>query len=392
MNVLRIRQRVFDGLSVLGLAAVTVGLLVFPTELVAAAENGVELCFNVLIPSLFPFFVISSMVVSMGLADALGSALAPVMSGLFNVGGQCASALILGFIGGYPVGARTVIALYDSGRCSKAEAQRMLAFCNNSGPAFIFGVVGAGIFSSSAVGVILYLTHILASVLVGLIFRNYGSGRPTPVKAAAKSKKTPFPEAFVSSVTSSFSSCLNICGFVIFFTVLIRLLFLSGVLTAASELMGTIFGVFGMDSLWAEKLLTGLIELTSGVWSLKDAAPEIRACVSMAAFMLGWAGLSVHCQVLSFLYKSGLSAGTYILGKLLHGLLSAGLAALVMTVVDLNKDVGVYLADQVGKMTGLGFRPLILASAGLSAAILLIFLLASFIFGKRSGKNDGDAL
>ena len=248
MNVLRIRQRVFDGLSVLGLAAVTVGLLVFPTELVAAAENGVELCFNVLIPSLFPFFVISSMVVSMGLADALGSALAPVMSGLFNVGGQCASALILGFIGGYPVGARTVIALYDSGRCSKAEAQRMLAFCNNSGPAFIFGVVGAGIFSSSAVGVILYLTHILASVLVGLIFRNYGSGRPTPVKAAAKGKKTPFPEAFVSSVTSSFSSCLNICGFVIFFTVLIRLLFLSGVLTAASELMGTIFGVFGMDS------------------------------------------------------------------------------------------------------------------------------------------------
>lgn len=389
MNVLRLRKRVFDSFSVIGLVAVTAGLLIFPTQMVAAAVEGVELCLNVLVPSLLPFFVISSLIVELGLADMAARGLSPVMGRLFNVGGQCAGALILGFIGGYPVGARTVINLYDSGRCSKSEAERMLAFCNNSGPAFIFGVVGAGIFSSSAVGAVLYLTHIAASVLVGLIFRNYGGGSHTSV-TAKNSRAVPFPQAFVSSVTSAFSSCLNICSFVIFFTVLIRLMFLSGVITALAELIGALFGVFGMDSLWAEKLLTGLIELTSGVWSLRDVSDSLRGSVAMAAFMLGWAGLSVHCQVLSFLYKSGLSAKSYIAGKLLHGVLSAGLAAAAVTFISLDAPVGAFLADAVGRMADMGFGPALALSSGLAGGTLGLFSLMSLIFGKKGGKKGRD--
>ena len=124
MNVLRLRKRVFDSFSVIGLVAVTAGLLIFPTQMVAAAVEGVELCLNVLVPSLLPFFVISSLIVELGLADMAARGLSPVMGRLFNVGGQCAGALILGFIGGYPVGARTVINLYDSGRCCTLHTSR----------------------------------------------------------------------------------------------------------------------------------------------------------------------------------------------------------------------------------------------------------------------------
>ena len=83
--------------------------------------------------------------VELGLSRCLGRLLHPIMAPLFRVNGSCAAALALGFVGGYPVGARTAIQLYQQGQCSKTEAQRLLAFCNNSGPAFILGAVGAGV-------------------------------------------------------------------------------------------------------------------------------------------------------------------------------------------------------------------------------------------------------
>ena len=174
MRRIRFHRRLFDALICLALFAAVAALIIFPKESIAAAQNGLTLCINVIIPSLFPFFVLSTLIVQLGIARYFGRILEPVMRPLFNVGGACSTAFVLGFIGGYPVGAKTVIALYENGSCTKAEAERLLSFCNNSGPAFIFGVVGAGVFSSSTVGLLLYLTHSLASICVGLIFRNWG--------------------------------------------------------------------------------------------------------------------------------------------------------------------------------------------------------------------------
>ena len=173
MKLSEIRRRAYDVLSIGGLIAITVGLVVFTSEMTAAAKSGVELCWNVIIPSLFPFFVVSQLTVRLGLAEKLGRLAEPLMRPLFGVSGRCASALILGFIGGYPVGAKTVIALYSEGGITKTEAERMLAFSNNSGPAFILGVVGAGIFVDMRIGLILYLAHFAASIIVGLCFRFY---------------------------------------------------------------------------------------------------------------------------------------------------------------------------------------------------------------------------
>ena len=355
-----LRQKIFDALTVLGLLAVTAGLLIYPSMSVSAAGEGVELCFNVLIPSLFPFFVISNLTVELRLADRLGRALSPVMEPLFNVGGACAPALLLGFIGGYP------------------------------GPAFIFGVVGAGIFSSSRVGLILYLIHMAASVAVGLIFRSHGEREIRRV-SGPRTAPLPFPAAFVKSVSSAFSGCLGICGFVIFFTVFIKLLVASGLLEGLARLLGGMLGFAGFDAQWARLLLTGCIELTSGVWSLRDA-PALGASIAMAAFMLGWAGLSVHCQVLSFLSSTGLSARTYILGKLLHGLISAALAGMLAPFITRGATVGAFLAQQVEEMSRADFASVFLSSALFSAGVLAVFLIIALISLKIGGKNGKDAL
>ena len=143
------RQGVRDLFLGLALLCATLSLMLYPQDSMSAAREGLMLCYNVIIPSLFPFFVLSALVVDLGLAGYIGRALEGFMRPLFNVPGACASAFVLGFVGGYPVGARTALSLYQKGMCTKTEAERLLSFCNNSGPAFILGVVGAGVFASS---------------------------------------------------------------------------------------------------------------------------------------------------------------------------------------------------------------------------------------------------
>ena len=388
MSKLLSRQGVRDLCLGLGLLCATLALMFWPQEAMEAAREGLRLCYNVILPSLFPFFVLSALVVDLGLAGYIGRALEGLMRPLFRVPGACASAFVLGFVGGYPVGARTALSLYQKGMCTKTEAERLLAFCNNSGPAFILGVVGAGVFASSRVGVLLYLAHAAASVCVGLLFRFYrGEEGRREGRAAPTFQAERFTTAFTGAIKNSFLSTLNICAFVVFFTVVIKLLFLSGVLPGLAGVLGTLFSPLGFSTRWAERLLTGLIDLTSGVWTLTGAG-TMSGRLSMAAFLLGWAGLSVHCQVLSFLGGSGLSVKTYIGGKLLHGGLSALFTAALLRVFPLSEPVSAYLAEQVEGIAGVDFSSALTISLAAAWGMwLLFFLAAAAAVGKTSRKR-----
>lgn len=387
MAVLRLlrEKRVRDALVGLALLVATAALVVSPGQAITGAKDGLTLCFNVIVPSLFPFFVLSSLVVDLGLAAYLGGALEGLMRPLFRVGGSCAAAVALGFIGGYPVGARTALQLYQQGLCSKAEAERLLSFCNNSGPAFILGVVGAGIFGDSRVGFLLYLTHALASLLVGLLFRFYGGSEQTHT---AQTHPKPIqtvtvPAAFTGAVARSLQSTLNICAFVVFFSVVLQLLSAYGVFTALAQLLS----LAGLQPVWAQRLVAGLLELSSGVSSLRGTA-QLAGRVSMAAFMLGWAGLSVHCQVLSFLVDSGLSAKTYLAGKLCHGLIAAGLTWCLTRLFPLSAPVADYLAEQAESIAALDFSTALAASSlAALAGWLILAALCRKLWQNRCGNS-----
>lgn len=365
----RYRDLLAAGLLVWGMIA----LLRSPEHTTQAVKQGLALCANVILPSLFPFFVLSGMVVELGLSRYPGMLLQHIMSPLFRVSGSCACALVLGFVGGYPVGAKTAISLYKNGQCSKTEAERLLAFCNNAGPAFVLGVVGTGIFGSSGAGALLYLIHMTASLLVGLLFRFYRpSQHPSPLSGPCPARSCSLSAAFTRSVGAAVSASLNICAFVLFFTVMLRCLSLSGVSGLLSNLLAGIFAPLGLTAPWAQRLLTGLLELSSGVSSLAGGgSPGGR--LSMAAFMLGWAGLSVHCQVLSFMEDSGLSAKTYFAGKALHGCFSAGLTALVFPLFPFCAPC-ICLADRVESISRLRFHQ----SAGVAVLCAVVTWLIFF--------------
>ena len=299
-------------------------LMRYPVESAQAAREGLLLCRDTIIPSLFPFFVLSGLVVDLGYPRLLGRVMRPMMGPLFRLPGAGASALALGCIGGYPVGAKTAAQLYTSGQCSKEEAERLLGFCNNCGPAFLLGVVGAGVFSSAAAGVLLLAVHLAAALCVGLVFRWVGKGKhPSRNASSAAGGQTAgsLAIAFTEAVKSAFFSTLTICAFVIFFRVVIRLLAASGLLVGAAAALAALLSPLGMTLPWAESLLAGLLEVSTGVTSLSSGSTGAKLVT--AAFLLGWGGLSVHFQTLSVISPAGLSPRFYFRGKALHGLFSA---------------------------------------------------------------------
>lgn len=378
------RQALRDSLVTIALLAAIVALVSAPTQAVDGAKNGLDLCCNVIIPSLFPFFVLSSMAVDLGLAAYLGRLLEGIMRPVFRVSGSCAIAVVLGFIGGYPLGAKTALELYRQGLCTKVETERLLAFCNNSGPAFILGVVGVGVFGSSTIGLLLYASHCAASLLTGLMFRFYGTNqdKQAPCTHAKPIATTTIPAAFTSGVVRSFSSTLNICAFVIFFSAMLQLLASYGAFTALANLLA----LLGISPHVAPQLVAGLLELTSGVSSLSGAANSVGT-ISMAAFMLGWAGLSVHCQVLCFLIDSDISPRTYLLGKLMHGTISAFLTYFLATWLSLTYPVSFYLNSQTQILTQLDFRCILPVSLSISLLCwLLLVLLCRYLTRKTGGK------
>ena len=128
------------------------------------------------------------------------------------------------------------------------------------------------------------------------------------------------------------------------------------------------------------------MEVSSGVSSLTDGALPGR--LSMAAFMLGWAGVSVHCQVLAFLGDSGLSVRTYILGKLFHGIISASLVTLLFRLIPLTSPASFYLAEQTEAIAHMDFHQALTISAVAAWGVWLLFLvLTVYVVQKNSGKG-----
>ena len=297
-------------------------LVLCPAEAASYAHDGLKLCAEMLIPSLLPFFVVSGLLRAWGLPGILGRLLEAPAARLWGVDGACVSAFLLGVLGGYPLGAATIGQLRADGAISREEGERALAFCSNTGPAFLLGAAGMGVFHSRRAGFLLYGTHVLAAVLVGVLV----SGRSrieTPRERsyiAVASVSKVLPEAVEQAATA----LLSVSAFVVLFSVLTGLLTHIGYLPA---LAGRLAADTGMELTAARSLFTGLLEIGSGLGTMRGLAPT-GGNLALAAFLLSFGGLAVWCQTLGVIAGSDLTGRYYLPGKLLQGVLAAVLVGM----------------------------------------------------------------
>ena len=290
-------KKVWTG--ILAITAMTVLILDSKTAL-QGAKAGMELCFYTVVPSLFPFLVFSALINSVFTGRSLPF-LRPI-SRLCGIPEGCESLLILGLIGGYPVGAQAVSDAYKQNILSSRTAKRMLGFCNNAGPSFLFGMVAA-FFSSVCVPWLLWLIQIVSAVIVGALL---------PGKEHSKaSLPTEKPITLPQSLNSALRAMASICGWVVLFRV--------------------ILAVCARWFLWllpplAQITFTGVIELSNGCCALGSVENEgVRFL--LASGLLSFGGLCVCMQTFSVV--SELGPGMHVPGKLLQSAVSLLLAALM---------------------------------------------------------------
>jgi sporulation integral membrane protein YlbJ len=298
-------------------------LILTPGPALAGARNGLTICGNTVIPSLFPFLVLSGFIIKSGLADRIGRLLEPATRHIFRLPGSAATALILGAVGGYPVGANAVSQLCKSGSLSKRDGERLLCFCINSSPAFIIGAVGAGLLGSANAGIILCVAHLTASLAIGLVMR-VGAPKKTvylPTVPQRRKADEGLTSAFVASVTGSIGSILTIAAFVVLFSSLNALLSSIGFTSFLAGLAGRLLPTPISDPSFYSRVVTGILEVTNGCAAAAGSTGMVS--LILIAVMLGWSGLSVQFQVISMVKDSGISTRPFILTRLLHMVFSA---------------------------------------------------------------------
>ena len=312
----------------------TICLIIFSKSNIQAVKNSLNIWVNNVIPSLFPFFIATELLNHTNIPRIIGNMFNKIMRPLFNVPGIGAYALFMGIISGYPVGAKIVTNFRNENLCTKEEAERLITFTNNSGPLFILGTVGITLFYDSCVGLLLLCTHILACISVGIIFRfwkkNVKEKRNTDTLATNITFNS-LGDVLSKSILSAINSVVLIGGFIVLFGIIFSILQKTQILNILKIPIIPVFNLLNIDTNFIVPILTGILELTNGVSSVSAiASKNLGINIISCAFLLGFGGISIMLQVLSITSKSDISIKPYILGKLLHGILSAFYTLLII--------------------------------------------------------------
>ncbi len=290
-------------MSVLGIVVCFLMALVLlsPSASLCGTINGLMLCGNVIIPSLFPFCVLALFSFKSGVADFLALLISPFSKKLFHLSGKQFCVFLMSFLAGYPVGMKLICELAKSGEIDKEQAKRMALYCINAGPAFILVAVGDGMLADKICGMILLISSFTSTLILALITEI----RHTPKSIAIPNEKAYISDAFVEGVAEASKSIFGICGWIILFSALLNTLSESFLPSIVTEFIGS------------------LSEVTTAAVSAKGNMLKISAIISFG-------GLSVHCQVYSVGKEYAPKYAKFLLCRLLHAAMSAGLTYLLL--------------------------------------------------------------
>lgn len=305
-------------------------IIIFPEETFKASLEGLNLWFNVVCPALLPFFICAEILIGLGVVSFLGSIFRPLMSIIFNIPGEGAFAFVMSIASGYPVGAKIIASFRSNNQCTKVEAQRMISLCSTSGPLFIIGAVSVGMLKKPEIAPLLLLSHYLSAISCGLIMKFYKKSEKSKVNTPIGN---PFKEMIKyrekdnrsigqlmgDSVKNGISLVLLVGGYIIIFSVISRIIRVTGLLTLITNFINLLPFINIKDSRNVSMVITGILEVTNGI---KECAPLYLPDIvkaSIVSFFIGFGGLSINAQVSGIIQNTDISFFIYFMMKILQG-------------------------------------------------------------------------
>lgn len=330
--------------------SLTLSFIIYPTEALQASSRGLHTWFEIVFPSLLPFFILAELLISFGVVQFIGVLFEPLMRPLFRLPGVASFAWIVGMASGFPAGAKITASLRMNKHVTKIEGERLLAFSNAASPLFLFGVIAVGFFHDEKIGLLLAISHYVSSAIVGVIMQFYHRHEgDNPAQRNEKQfmlralqqmhhtrlkEKRTTGELIGDAVHSSVQTLLMIGGYIILFSVLTHMLQLFTIF----EKMFYAF-VPSEFEIAIYPFISGLFEITTGtelIASLHSVPLVYQLC--MVSFLLAFNSFSIQAQVATVISKTDLRFLPYFFARILHGILAVALCYTFYMVYDWKTD------------------------------------------------------
>ncbi|NMP22561.1 sporulation integral membrane protein YlbJ [Sulfobacillus harzensis] len=323
----------------------TIMLIVFSEHGYHATVGALKLFFEVVFPSLLPFFILSDVLLSTGMVHYLGVWFEPLMRPIFNVPGVGSFVFSMGLAAGYPMDAVLTAKFRKQDLCTKTEGERLLAFSNSADPLFIFGAVAVGMFGMPGLGAVLALAHYASVLMVGLTFRFYKRREGEKAKEGVVVRGIhhravdammrgraedgrAMGKVLNEAISDSVSTLFMIMSFMVLFAVLIRVLSATGLMNVLEVPFGALLRLAGLSPHLVNAAIQGLFEIDLGSAAAAHASAPLLQKLVLVSGIIAWSGLSVHGQVASVLADTDISMKPYFAARALHAVYAG-----IMTVV-----------------------------------------------------------
>ncbi|WP_148347893.1 sporulation integral membrane protein YlbJ [Bacillus rubiinfantis] len=314
-------------------------LIFFPKQALDASIRGLTMWWEIVFPSLLPFFIVSELLIGFGVVKFIGVLLEPLMRPLFRVPGVGGFVWAMGLASGFPAGAKFTTRLRQEGQLSQIEAERLVSFTNSSNPLFIFGAVAVGFFKNAHLGLILAIAHYLGNICVGLIMRFYGNEEPQKKKGNQKvslrrafsqlhqtrlNDHRPIGQLLGDAIQSSIQTLLVVGGFIIIFSVLNKILYLLHITELLGNVIQIVLSNLSFPELLSIPLISGMFEITLGsqlTSSVQEATLMQQAIIT--SFILGFSGFCVQAQVASILAQADIRFKPFFIARIMQGIFAS---------------------------------------------------------------------
>lgn len=267
-------------------------------------------------PSLFPFFVLSELLINYGFVELIAEILKPIMNHLFKINSHSAFVFVMSMISGFPSNAKYTKELYQKGILTESEASKILTFSHFSNPLFILGTVSILFLKNMEAGIIVLSIHYITNIFIGLLFRNYEPSPKEKEKISLKNailkmhqkrmqNKKSFGQILSTAIMNSINTLLLILGTVTVFLVIT-----------------TIINHSLNINTYYQSILNGFVEMTQGLKYISLLQIPLKLKSTITVMILSFGGLSVHMQVISILSDTKIKYLPFFTARILHSALS----------------------------------------------------------------------
>lgn len=300
-------------------------LVVDPQLAISSVIGGIELWFYSVMPSLLPYMIFSSMLFQLNVAYIFQRFFNKPMDKIFNVSGSGILPIIMGYISGYPLGAKLIADLRKERVTSLEESYKLLAMCSSTGPAFIIGIIATQMFDNAAIIPVLLIANYLGSILNAFFLKKFYK-EDISLSTYKKCQPKNISNIINTAIVDSIQNVIKICGYMVFFNLVIHYLDARDILDIFTDFFYKHLNVFHFSPELVKGLFYGLFEITLGINGISKCSDPLITKVAVTALVTAWSGFSIHMQTNSFLVETDIKYSRFLLGKITQSVLSTIIA------------------------------------------------------------------